>query len=154
MFTFISIFVPVLLYLFLPLVLNTVSANKPAPKLPLGIACFLFFISWYLPSPLINGEQTAFFTHFVGGGVFCGLLWVYIRNQLAIKQTIFYDLLGIYFLVSALGVANELFEFAVVQAGLVKLNPSNTWWDLLANTSGGILFWIAYILYRQVKKFV
>ena len=39
----------------------------------LYVACLLFFISWYLPSPLIDRQDTSFTTHFVGGGLFTGL---------------------------------------------------------------------------------
>ena len=88
----------------------------------------------------------------MGGGLFSGALWLYIRKFLRLDQNPIYDLLAIYFLVSALGVANELFEFVTVEIGYARLNPSDTWWDLLANTSGAVVFWMAYSIYKIFNK--
>ena len=151
-FILISFGVPLLLYFFLPSVLQIATGKSPVSKIWLVIACLLFIVSWYLPSPEIRGQQTAFVTHFVGGGLFSGALWLYIRKFLRLDQNPIYDLLAIYFLVSALGVANELFEFVTVEIGYARLNPSDTWWDLLANTSGAVVFWMAYSIYKIFNK--
>lgn len=37
-----------------------------------------------------------------------------------------------------LGVANELFELLISQLGILFIDPSDTWWDLLANTLGAL----------------
>jgi hypothetical protein len=74
---------------------------------------------------------------------------VYIKNYLRLKISALHQLIALYFLVSALGVANELSEFVFTQAGVINLNPSDTWWDLMANTSGAIVFWLGYVIYES-----
>lgn len=53
-------------------------------------------------------------------------------------------------LVSMLGVANELFELAAVQLGLIGISLADTPWDLLMNTLGAFTFWSVYWLSRTV----
>ena len=86
-------------------------------------------------------------THLVGGGIFCGLLWFHISKQTNLKLSLFSTLLAIFALTSTLGTANELLELSLTQAGIVRLTPTDTWWDLLANTLGGIVVWIGYCVY-------
>ncbi len=152
LFIFISFIVPIVLFSLLPIIIRRLSGKEVKSQILLAIACLLFFISWYLPSPYIQGQYTAFMTHFVGGGFFSAFLWFYLRKQFTEDFNIFYDLAGIYTLTSALGVANELFELAITQAGIVRLPPTDTWWDLLANTLGGVLIWVIYVTYKIFKK--
>jgi hypothetical protein len=126
--------------------------GRNVSRVPLFFSAVLFFISWYLPSPLIEGKNTQFITHFVGGGVFCGVLWLYIRNALNFSQNLFFDLVAMYFLTSGLGVANELFEFTLTKMHIMRLTPADTWWDLTANTMGVFSFWLAYSVYKIVRK--
>lgn len=154
-FTVTSIIVPVVIYWFLPPLLMRLTGKKPVSRAPLAIACLLFFIAWYVPSPLIRGMDTNFSTHFVGGGLFTGFLWMYIRNFLRLpigRQDLphrsAHDLVILYVLVNALGVANELFEFAAVESGFANLDPSDTWWDLLANNLGVLVFWAGDTIHK------
>lgn len=153
LFILISVIVPLIIYFFLPALLERGFTGKSAvSRMPLLIAGALFFIAWYLPSPLIRGMNTHFTTHFVGGGLFTGFLWLYIKNFARQRRHLLYDLTMLYFLVNALGAANELFEFGAVEAGLSDLDPRDTWWDLLANNLGAFLFWIGYETYAYAKK--
>ena len=78
-FHYISVFVPATLVCVVPYVLRRHGfTDEKKYRWLLYCACVLFFISWYLPSPLIEGRDTSFTTHFVGGGLFTGLLWVYL----------------------------------------------------------------------------
>ena len=78
-FHYISVFVPVVLAVAVPYVLRRQGfTDEKKYRWLLYLACVLFFISWYLPSPLIDGRDTSFTTHFVGGGLFTGLLWIYL----------------------------------------------------------------------------
>lgn len=120
-------------------------------RAPLFVASVLFFISWYVPSPLLRGVDTNFMTHVVGGGLFTGFLWLYLSRALGAKQNWWQSLIMMYVLVSALGVANELFEFAAVEAGWAHIGPSDTWWDLLANNLGVFVFWVGYRMYAALK---
>jgi hypothetical protein len=151
-FLLISIFVPLTVYMALPELLSKLSLKGSASTRLLGFAGFAFFLSWYLPSPLIYGEDTSFTTHFLGGGVFTGFVWLYIKQRAMLRMSILAELVSLYVLVSALGVANELFELLVVQLKLVNLHPSDTWWDLLANSLGALAFWLGYRIVRAAKK--
>jgi hypothetical protein len=151
-FFFISIFLPVTVSVALPIFLTKMSCNGVATKWLLGVAGWIFFLSWYLPSPLIYGEDTSFTTHFLCGGVFTGFVWLYTMQRAKLRTPILMEVASLYALVSALGVANELFELLVVQLKLVNLHPSDTWWDLLANTLGALVFWLGYRLVRALGK--
>jgi fucose 4-O-acetylase-like acetyltransferase len=57
-----------------------------------------------------------------------------------------------YFLTSGLGVANELFEFALTKMHIMRLTPTDAWWDLAANTTGVFSFWLLYSIFKIVRK--
>ena len=154
LFTLISIFVPVGIYFALPRIIEVVTGKLTKSRTFLALACFCFFISWYLPSPLIEGKQTQFVTHFVGGGVFSGLLWLYIKNHIELKWNLLFDLVAIYILTSALGVASELFEFTTTQLQLTHLNPADTWWDLFANSLGAFSLWLMYCFSKLFRRWL
>lgn len=118
----------------------------------LAAACFCYFIAWYLPSFLIDGTNTAFSTHFVGGGIFCALLWRYSLQVLGLRLSWLLDGAGLYFLVSGLGVANELLELLLRLTIMQDFSAADTWWDLLANTSGALLGWIFLRLFKNLPK--
>lgn len=88
--------------------------------------------------------NTQFTTHIVGGGVFSGLLWLYAKKQLHWTLSWPIEFLSVFATVSTLGVINELFEFVTVELHLTRLNGTDTWWDLLANTLGALAFWMTY----------
>lgn len=142
LFFVVSIGVPLLVYTIAPRVLR---AGRQWKWLLL-VACVIFFASWYIPSPLINGKQTQFMTHFVGGGVFTGLLWLYIKLVKEWRAALWVEAASLFALVSALGVANELFEFVLFQLGYMPLGISDTSYDLVANTLGAASLFLAYIL--------
>lgn len=144
-FIIISVAVPILVYFLLPSFLEVLAERKPVSRNWLVIAGALFFISWYLPSPLIMGEETSFTTHFVGGGLFTAAVWMYVRKQMGWKFSPLRDLVGLYLLVSALGAANELFELLIWLSGRASLSSNDTWWDLFANTLGVLLCWLVML---------
>jgi len=113
--------------------------------------CALFSASLFLPSPIIDGEDTEFLTHLFGGGVFTGLLWLYFRPLL--RPRVWYvELAHLFVLVSVLGVANELFELLT---HVLRFNPksiTDTSWDLLANTLGVILFYSGYKIWKTLAR--
>ncbi|PID99275.1 hypothetical protein CSA80_00705 [Candidatus Saccharibacteria bacterium] len=135
----ISVLVPLLLFFGLP---RALGARKH--RLLLASACLLFAISWYLPSPDIDGRQTAFMTHVFGGGVFCGLLAVYLKNVLGWRTSWWREAAALFALVSSLGVINELFEVVLWRFNLMPNGISDTSWDLVANTLGALLFFLGY----------
>lgn len=147
MFIIISAVVPLLVYIAAQEAVKYFKGNPKKYKKLLIIACLLFFISWYLPSPLIEGQDTSFTTHFVGGGLFTGLLWLYLKRSLKWRGVWWLEAFSLYALVSALGCMNELFELFVVQSRIVTMTLADTSWDILANTLGAALVYVGYWLY-------
>lgn len=141
---FLSVFVPLGLFLFAPSFVRWLAGKSVRRDAVFFAALGAYFISWYIPSPTIDGMDTSFSTHFIGGGIFSGLVWLWAKRQLGWKPTWMLELLGVYAFVSALGVANELFELAAVQSGVLHITSVDTWWDLLANTLGAFVFWTGY----------
>lgn len=135
----------------IPWIANQTGFKQTNSRTWLIIACVLYAISWYLPQPLIQGQNTMFMTHFIGGGFFTTCIWIHLHNQWAGKKSIILEFLSIFALISMLGVANELFELFITQIGLIHLDPSDTWWDLLANTSGAYVLWLMYIIGKSLK---
>jgi hypothetical protein len=151
LFVFVSIIVPILIYVFLPWFIWAMSGKKPVSRALLAIAGLVFFVSWYLPSPEIQGQDTSAVTHFVGGGIFTGLTWLYIKRQLRWQAHWLVELTSLLALVSLLGVANELFELAIVQIGLVDITLDDTPWDLLMNTLGALTAWLSYVALKRPR---
>ena len=145
----ISVLVPTLVYAATPKILK---AGKKWRWL-LFIACVLMFASWYLPSPLINGKSTQFVTHLVGGGIFSGVLWLYIKLVKQWRKSWWIEAASLFALVCTLGVANELFEWVLFEAGHMPQGITDTTYDLVANTLGALLVFLAYISVRLVRKY-
>lgn len=139
-----SIIVPITIYLLLPMIAEK-NAHSKKYRLILLAGCLIYAVAWYLPSPLIDGMDTAFWTHF-SGGVATGFIWLYLvktgfwRLKGVIKQMI-----GLYVLVSSLGVLNELAEFILVKLHLFPITLADTSWDLVTNTLGAASFFVAYL---------
>ena len=142
-FNFISVLIPFALFFGLPKVLG--FSNH---RVLLAAACLVYAVSWYIPSPPIDGRDTAFMTHFFGGGVFCGLLGLYIKLIMDWRAKCYGELAALYALTSALGVLNELFEVLLYSQGLMPNGISDKSWDLLANTLGAATFFAGYTLSR------
>lgn len=142
LFFVVSIGVPLLVYAIVPRVLG---AGRQWKWLLL-VACTIFFVSWYVPSPLVGGKQTQFMTHFIGGGIFTGLLWLYIKLVKKWRAVWWVEAVSLFAFVSALGVANELFEFVLFELGQMPLGISDTSYDLVANTLGATVFYGLYLV--------
>ena len=153
-FHYISVFVPVTLAFAVPYVLRRQGfTDEVKYRWLLYVACVLFFISWYLPSPLIEGRDTSFTTHFVGGGLFTGLLWIYLVLATRWRAHWLVMVFSVFALVSALGCINELAELFMVKVGLAHITLDDTNWDILANTLGAAAVWIGWVFMRSgVKK--
>ncbi len=141
MFSFvISVAVPLCVYM----VAHKLLGSHPKDRWLLITACLLFFVSYFLPSPLVHGTHTQYMTHLVGGGLFCGFLWLYILRVQGLHYTALQEVVSLFVLVSALGVANELFETVLFWAGFMPYGIQDTSWDLVANTTGALLFYLTY----------
>lgn len=152
-FPIISVAVPIVLAICVPLVLQKYGhKNERKHRWLLYGACVLFFISWYLPSPLIDGQDTSFTTHFVGGGVFTGLLWLYLKLAIKWRDHWLIEVFSLFALVSALGCINELAELVMVKIGLARITLTDTNWDIAANSLGALAVYIAYLGVKVLRK--
>ncbi len=152
-FHYISVFVPVTLAFIVPYVLRHHGlTDEKKYRWLLYLACMLFFISWYLPSPLIEGRDTSFTTHFVGGGLFTGLVWVYLVLATRWRAHRLVMAFSVFALVSALGCVNELAELLMVKVGLARITLDDTNWDILANTLGAAAVWIGWVVMNLAAK--
>lgn len=150
LFTIVSVTVPALVFVLAPILLRAGAKYRWL----LMVACLVFFVSWYLPSPRIDGMQTQFVTHFIGGGVFSGLLWLYIKLVKKWQSSWWVEATTLYALVSALGVANELFEFVFFKAGHMPHGLADTSYDLVANTLGAGVVFLLYVMLRKMYQVV
>ncbi|QQS18443.1 hypothetical protein IPL68_07740 [Candidatus Saccharibacteria bacterium] len=83
-------------------------------------------------------------THLIGGGVFSGLLWLYIIQIKHLKLSMLQEVSSLFATVCTLGVANELFEVVLFWVGYMPYGISDTSWDLVANTTGALAFYLMY----------
>lgn len=141
-----AVIIPIIIYIAARFIGSKYGVKNQ--QLLLILACVLFGASIFFPSPPIYGEQTEFFTHFFGGGVFMGLIWLYFKPLFRIK-TWYFELAWLYVLTSAFGVLNELYELFIYVLGLNTKPLTDTSWDLLANTLGMLTF---YGFYRLAKR--
>ena len=152
-FHYISVFVPIALSVIVPYVLRKNGFNvEKKYRWLLYLACLLFFISWYLPSPLIDGQDTSFTTHFVGGGIFTGLFWAYLVSSMKWRAHWLVMAFSLLALVSALGCVNELAELCMAKVGLARIKLDDTNWDILANTLGAAAVWSCWIIVTLAAK--
>ena len=119
------------------------------------IAGALYPIARFLPEPHITAESITLVQHFVGGGFVSALYFFFLLYKSRSTRSLLHQFAGLYFFTSGMGVANELLEFCATKLGLYKLDSSDVWWDLLANTLGAfVLFTIVSLFFRptSVKK--
>lgn len=128
------------------------SVDDSSHRWILYLACFLFFISWYLPSPMIDGQDTSLMKHLIGGGFFSGLLWWYIKRSFNWRSNVLMEFLSLFALVSVLGCVNELAELAMVQLSIAAINLSDTNWDILVNTLGAGLIFLIYLSFGRKNE--
>lgn len=147
-----SVIIPILILILTPRIVIHFG-GEPKRYMPwLYSACALYVVSWWLPSPLIEGRDTSFMTHFVGGGIFTGFVWYYLKQSLSWQTHWLLEAFSLFALVSALGVANELLEIVLNNFGLMPNGINDTSWDLLANTLGALVFYIVYALASSRNK--
>lgn len=141
----IAVGVPCLVYWLVP----KLAGDDARAKRWLVVAGLLFFMSFWIPSPLIEGQKTEFMTHFVGGGLFTGFVWLYIATvQGWLERAWWFGAAGLFALVSALGVLNELFEVSAYMLFGWPATVTDTSWDLVANTLGAALFYGVFLVVR------
>lgn len=117
------------------------------PNAPILWAASLIFISsFFLPDIHISAETNTFQQHFIGGGFVCALLAFYVESMLKLKLHFINRFLLVTAISCSLGVINELMEFTITETTTVSINSSDTWWDLLANTTGSYVGYATIIV--------
>jgi len=126
---------------------------------------YLFFafclpLIWvFLPKEVVTLREVNFIQHAVGGGVAVSFVAIYLIKNFRQKFEIFdyflFQLVFVFALVSMLGVINELFEFVLdtYKIGVFSSDRYDTWYDLVANTSGAMSLFLIYSLFRKLTHF-
>jgi hypothetical protein len=143
----------------LPLIVKYVAQFLPTVKffpssswLPI-LAGVLMVVSTQLPTVHISNETTTFQQHFVGGGLYTACLYLYAKQLFGWRLNRLIDFLALFAWVSAFGVANKLVEFLLLKLGLAHIYTGDAYWDLLANTLGGVVgYGLLYNFEKPVKK--
>lgn len=91
--------------------------------------------------------------HAIGGGMATACTYEYLKAHLRFKLNWRLDLAGLFLIVSAFGVLNELAEFAAEAAGMgiFSVDSQDTWRDFVANTVGAVIVWL-YVRLLLVSK--
>lgn len=147
-----SIVIPILVLTLLPRVVTQLGGKSQKYQQWLVAACLVYVVSWWLPSPFIEGRDTSFTTHLLGGGVFSAILWYYLKQSLGWSAHWLLEAFSLFAFVSALGVLNELFEVILYLFHAMPHGISDTSWDLLANTLGAAAFYVFYLMHKSKNR--
>lgn len=125
---------------------------------------YLFFafclpLVWvFLPKEVVTLREVNFIQHAVGGGVAVAFVAIYLiknfRERFEIFNYFLFQLIFVFALVSMLGVVNELLEFLLdtLKIGIFSSDRYDTWYDLVANTSGAMSLFLIYAIIKKVFK--
>jgi hypothetical protein len=114
------------------------------------VAAVVYMTALYLPDVHISPDTNTFQQHFLGGGVFTAMLYIYFLKLFDVRLRWPIALFGLFAWASALGVLNELLEFVLNELELTRINTADTDWDLFANTMGAM---IAFIVWQFIERF-
>ena len=145
-------------------IFRSFSNNKEAEKLkyfPLiaGVlpAVYTIFYIIYIHlfgKPALSLEVFLnFLQHSIGGGIACGLinfyLYINFQKQLPFLKDWRIRAIGVFAIVSMLGVTNEIIELSLdlLKFGQYSRDRFDTWIDLVANTTGAYTgFYLSYVI--------
>lgn len=120
------------------------------------VFAFLLPLIWlFLPKEVLENRQVNFLQHAIGGGVAVGFVAIYFIRSLSSVQPLLkkfpFQILFVYALVSMMGVANEVLEFLLdlAKVGIFSSDRYDTWFDLVANTSGAFLVFLIYKIFKR-----
>lgn len=141
-----------LLPIFVPKILRHFGIKTyPAPSWIPIFAAFIFLAAPFFPDIGLFSETDTFQWHFTGGA-FTALLYIYLTRLIGWRPHWGVALIALFAWTSALGVINELFEFALTKSNILHIDISDTSWDLVANTSGSFTVYVLYALARIFKR--
>lgn len=119
-----------------------------------ALAAVVFPLIGSLLDLAFGGIIGNFMLHAVGGGITSAFIYKYLSSLLNIKLNWRLSLVGLFMFTSALGVLNELAEYAaeLLNLGIFTFDRHDTWRDFVANTSGSILAWAVIMCLSRDKK--
>lgn len=113
------------------------------------LAAFLWIAAFFVPNIPVSDQTDTFSQHAVGG-IAATVLFLFAQRAYGWRFGEWWQpWLALFGFVSALGVCNELFEWFTTETGLIIIDSSDVWWDLVANTLGSI---VAYGAYRLITR--
>jgi hypothetical protein len=121
----------------------------------LVFACILPLLWVFLPREVLETRTVNFLQHAIGGGVAVGFVSIYFLANLGDKfpslKKFFVQIIFVYALVCMMGVANELLEFLLdyFSVGIFSSDRYDTWYDLLANTTGAVSIYLVYKIFKR-----
>lgn len=143
------LFVPWLLVRFVFRTNHTKSLAYKTHAPYLWVAAALWVLAFILPDVHISTQTDTFTMHTIGG-VIAALLFVYATKAYKIHFAVWWQAwVGLYLFASGLGVLNELFEFFLDTTKIAPVIGGDEWWDLLANTIGASMGYVALVLLRR-----
>jgi hypothetical protein len=154
----ISILLIVIVTACIPLLIKPLGKLLPDLKMQQSyswlpaLAAVLFVTAFFIPDIHISKETTTFQQHFVGGGIYCTLLFIYFQRLLGWSTNWAVSILLLLAWTSAIGVANELLEFTLTKLFHTHIATSDTDWDLLANTLGALSSYIIILVGTPLFK--
>lgn len=116
------------------------------------LAAVCFGVAPLLPDVHISAQTNSFQEHFFGGGIYTALLYIYFTRLFGWRRHWVVALLALFAWTSALGVANELLEFALVKLNITYIDITDTSWDLVANTVGSLLTYTLLLPFLRQKR--
>ncbi len=149
-----TLFLPFVPWLVVRYVLPTPATRQLAYKTHapyLWMAAAAWAIGFFIPDIHISAETDTFQLHFFGG-VCAAFLYEYVVRAYRLRFDGWWQpILMLYFFACGLGVANELFEFFLAKTRIMSMSGADTWWDLVANTSGVFTAFVVIRLLRRPK---
>lgn len=117
-------------------------------------ALIIVLFSTFFSNSIVNTGFGNFLLHFIGGGVNCSLVFEFIKKSTKLEIPFILEIICLFFLVSGLGVANELLEFLLDSLTNLRfsLDRLDTWKDLVANTLGAYTGFGIWKLLELLKK--
>jgi hypothetical protein len=116
------------------------------------LVAFVLPIVWqFFPIPVLQLRWVNFLQHAVGGGVAVSLGCVYMIHHFKEKLEFFdnriFQLIFIFMFTSSLGVLNEILEFSLdaLRIGVFAIDRYDTWFDLVANTTGALSVFVVFM---------
>jgi hypothetical protein len=127
--------------------------------LPLLAIAFTLPLVWqFIPLHILKTREVNFAQHALGGGfavaVCCIYIILYYKDRFVLFTNSLFQFLFIYFTVSAFGVLNELLEFTLdfLDMGIFSADRYDTWYDMVANTSGALAAFVIFLTIKILYK--